>query len=1181
MYICIRSLRSSARFLEETFFVLRERERGRGGGRGGGGRLHFRVFWQSSARVRKGGVHARACGPADTCSYTHTHRRHLAAEVRGCIAPLVVFSLPPLPLPPSPPGHCLRIPLVFRSDSRLWLCVCVCVAGGFVYSFSSPPPTFSFFFVSHCSAACVCARTRTGAPAPSLSLSVCVCVTLAFPVSVAQELAMSDEEHLRQGHLSSLALVLNRYGADDSEGGGGPAAYKCKASSVDGALASSATAQSVMVTGRTDLGGWRGTSSQHPSGRGSQHASAHTVNSAPTLPLLPQPPHMFAATTIASVAPTTPPEPSMKAHGSTHSIWGELRMAAGAAAVEGSVQPHRRDRAGLEENDARLLPVFLPPGPSAAAAAPSSVLRGSSWHRRPCACWRGRCSQVSLRMGSAAQTGHRWLRRYLRGTLEDAEREKDTSRRQKRRLGVRGLLLVSIVCIALMVFDVYSCVVRRLRRPHVPSWNGTLSILVQHEDAPRRMRLQYSRKVKWIHLPSWTLRVVPARCEDCLDNDTYVIALQRAVDGLERMQREDNARQRAELQAPHQQQQQPHAFGVGSGAASNVGAHGETAAPLTTVALEDLLRAKGGPYAVFANIGAPLGTIGPMLFAMCSLTDGVDVAAELPRWSWLRHASISSEARAAGPSPYIAVMGIHSADTVSHAQLRDAQRSTWLRYTVVARSENDFQGRLLPLYILAAQEREAATDPTWVGQDEDTGPVAAAEFCRPTLQEFADATNFYRALAVSASSGGAALGSFSYRQRRMSLRPEWRTSDLTSSPCDHIISSTLHGSADSPRPPLAVLAEHLRLPIIPAFTAAARFLCEASSGLWTEALQHSDVLWIDMLADRRETAKTERGDSRWRMAAQVGMTQRTVLWLEYAYHAFPDVPFIVKCYDDVYVKVPQIVSDFAYVLSGRRHRDLDANLMDNDGNAPLPVDAVRGAGDTLRTDAPLAAASQLRLPRSPESECVHWGLRDEKHFLQRQHMMTRTLARVVLEKPQEAYGTKGLRDVALLSLRDFNPIFADIYTDVAMTEEDRFIGSVLHDRRARAAQLCPHRRITRVEETMSRFHDLRRDARGIVTWASVALHRCTPADMYYLHKNYFVEEHRLSGGTTPAEAAAAERVAQERGAQWIRANINASLGPGWDNLNPVLRVPYSAHPEDAKPGILLLQDGVAVYNITF
>ncbi|CAG9567174.1 phosphoglycan_beta_1_-3_galactosyltransferase [Leishmania major strain Friedlin] len=992
---------------------------------------------------------------------------------------------------------------------------------------------------------------------------------------------MSDEEHLRQGHLSSLALVLNRYGADDSEGGGGPAAYKCKASSVDGALASSATAQSVMVTGRTDLGGWRGTSSQHPSGRGSQHASAHTVNSAPTLPLLPQPPHMFAATTIASVAPTTPPEPSMKAHGSTHSIWGELRMAAGAAAVEGSVQPHRRDRAGLEENDARLLPVFLPPGPSAAAAAPSSVLRGSSWHRRPCACWRGRCSQVSLRMGSAAQTGHRWLRRYLRGTLEDAEREKDTSRRQKRRLGVRGLLLVSIVCIALMVFDVYSCVVRRLRRPHVPSWNGTLSILVQHEDAPRRMRLQYSRKVKWIHLPSWTLRVVPARCEDCLDNDTYVIALQRAVDGLERMQREDNARQRAELQAPHQQQQQPHAFGVGSGAASNVGAHGETAAPLTTVALEDLLRAKGGPYAVFANIGAPLGTIGPMLFAMCSLTDGVDVAAELPRWSWLRHASISSEARAAGPSPYIAVMGIHSADTVSHAQLRDAQRSTWLRYTVVARSENDFQGRLLPLYILAAQEREAATDPTWVGQDEDTGPVAAAEFCRPTLQEFADATNFYRALAVSASSGGAALGSFSYRQRRMSLRPEWRTSDLTSSPCDHIISSTLHGSADSPRPPLAVLAEHLRLPIIPAFTAAARFLCEASSGLWTEALQHSDVLWIDMLADRRETAKTERGDSRWRMAAQVGMTQRTVLWLEYAYHAFPDVPFIVKCYDDVYVKVPQIVSDFAYVLSGRRHRDLDANLMDNDGNAPLPVDAVRGAGDTLRTDAPLAAASQLRLPRSPESECVHWGLRDEKHFLQRQHMMTRTLARVVLEKPQEAYGTKGLRDVALLSLRDFNPIFADIYTDVAMTEEDRFIGSVLHDRRARAAQLCPHRRITRVEETMSRFHDLRRDARGIVTWASVALHRCTPADMYYLHKNYFVEEHRLSGGTTPAEAAAAERVAQERGAQWIRANINASLGPGWDNLNPVLRVPYSAHPEDAKPGILLLQDGVAVYNITF
>lgn len=991
---------------------------------------------------------------------------------------------------------------------------------------------------------------------------------------------MSDGEHLRQGHLSSLALALNRCGADDDDGGGGGGATadEFKAGNANGALASSATPQSVMGTGLMGSDGWRGASSQHPSGRGSQHAPAYTLNSLPTLPLPPQPPHVLAASKIVSVSHTPTSVQSMNAHGGTRSLRDEFRMVAGAAAVEGSARPHRRDRAGFEENDARLLPVFLPPGQSAAAAAPSSALRGSNWHRRMCGCCRGKYAQMWLRMSSAVQRGDRWLWRCLRGTLEDAEPEKGTSRRQRRRLVARVLLLVSIVCISLMVFGIYRSAMRRLRRPNVPGWNGTLSILVQHEEAPRRMGLKHSRKVKWIHLPSWTLRVVPASCEDCLDSDTYVAALQRAVDEVDRMQREDIARQQAELQALQQQQQgqqqQRDDF--------NVGAHDETVSPLTTVTLEDFLKANGGPYAVFANIGAPLGKIGPMLFAMRSVTDGVDMAAELPRWSWLQHASISSEAHAVKPSPYIAVMGIHSADTVSHAQLRDAQRRTWFRYTAVAQRENDFQGRLLPLYIVAAQEREATADPTWVGQDEDTGPEAAAEFYRPTLQEFADATNFYRALAASPLSGGAGLGDFSYRERRMSLRPRWRTLDPTSSPCDHIISSTVHGSANRRRPPLAVLAEHLRLPIIPAFTAAARFLCEASSGLWLEALQHSDVLWVDMLADRGEAAREAgKGDSRWRMAAPVGMTQKTVLWLEYAYHAFPDVLFIVKSYDDVYIKAPQIVSDFAYVLSGRQHRDLDASLVKNADSALLPVDPVSGVGDTLRTAAPLAAASQLRLPRSPESECVHWGLRNAKRFSQSQHVVTRKVARIVLEKPQEAYGTKGLRDVVLLSMRDFNPIFTDIYADVAMADEDRFIGSVLHARRARAAKLCPHRRITHVDETISRFHELRRDVRGIVTFASVVLHRCTPADMYYLHKNFFLEEHRLSGGTTPAEAAAAEKAAQERGAQWIRANMNPSLGPGWDNVNPVLWVPHSAHPVDAKPEILVVQDGVAVYNFSF
>ncbi|CAJ1039819.1 hypothetical protein Q4I32_000765 [Leishmania shawi] len=857
------------------------------------------------------------------------------------------------------------------------------------------------------------------------------------------------------------------------------------------------------------------------------------------------------------------------AHRGTRPLWGGHRIAPGAAAVvEGSSLPYRRDRADCEEDGACF---YLMSSSSrlsaAAAAAPQCTARGSNWRRRMCLHWWRRCSRVWLSMG-----------RYRRGTARGAEPEKGPSRGRKWLLGLRAFLLLSLVCSALLLVCLRSYVAHLLRRPRVPGWNATLSILVQHEDAPQRMRLTYSQKVKWIHLPSWTLRVVPANCEDCLDSDTYAAAVQRAAEGLVRMQSEDNARQLAGLRALQHPGRHFEDYRGGRGPHLHDGLPSLAKAPLTTVISEEFLMMKGGPYAVFANVGAPLGRIGPMLYAMRSVTDGIDVAAELPHWRWLQHTSISSPAGAVRPPPYIAVMGIPSADTTSHAQLRDAQRSTWFHYTAVARRENHFQGRLLPLYIFAAPERKAAPDPTWIGQDEDTGPAAAAEFFRPTAQEFSDATNFYHALSAQLSRGGTVPGDFSYRQRRMSLRPQWRTSDLTSSPCGHATSSTVRSGPGNPRPPLAVLADYLRLPVIPAFTAATRFLCEASSGLWLEALQHGNSLWIDMLTDRIPTAeKGGAGSSRWGMATAVGMTQKTVLWLEYAYHAFPGVPFIAKSYDDTYIKVPQMMSDFAYVVSGRRHRHLDASSMDDDSRAPATAGVVGGESSS--------AASRVRLAQSSESECVYWGQlgRQSKgvpYFVGVHYSMTRKVARVVLEKPRETYGVNGLQDVLRLSMLDFNPIFADIYTRAAMTEEDRFIGKALHDGSVRAAQLCPNERITYIEEGLPRFHGLQREVRGTVTWASVVAHYCTPAEMFYLHKYYFVEEHRVRGGATPAEVEAAEKAAQERGAQWILANMNASLDPSWVDLQPMLWVSHGARPENAKARILFIQDGVAVYNIT-
>ncbi|KAG5487927.1 hypothetical protein LSCM1_08242 [Leishmania martiniquensis] len=1001
---------------------------------------------------------------------------------------------------------------------------------------------------------------------------------------------MSDGELLEQGHLRSSAAALSRHGAGDA-GRNTATAGKDSIRLAGRAPTSGVMANRAMEAGRPDRGGLRSFFSHHSSGHIERSLPASIVNALPLFHLPPPLPPMVMPTKTTSSLHAPASGHTLGAHGGTRCRWDARSTSVGASTCEGSSLPQRRDKVVFEENGACLVSTFSSSRLSAVAAAPPIAARGSNLHGPMGGWWQERGARMWLQMGRTPLSCGRWLWCCLRRKLEGAELERAPGRRRKWRLRLRVFLLSFMVCLTLVLVGLAGSVARLLRQPQVPEWNSTLSVLVQHENAPRRMRLRHSEKVKWIQLPSWTLRVVPASCEDCLDNEMYAIAVQRAVDGLERMYREDKERLLAEWQAP-QKPRHNHTADGGAGAAAAVAIDSQdaTAALPSTAAYEEFLKAKGGPYAVFANTGAPLGRIGPMLFAMRSVTDDVDVAAELPRWRWLQHTRISSNDGAAKPPPYVAVMGIPSADTVFHAQLRAAQRSTWFRYSAVARRENDFAGRLLPLYIFTAPEHEATPDPTWVGQDEDVGPAAAAEFYRPTMQEFTDASNFHRALAASASSRGTASGSWSYRQRRMSLRPEWRTSDLTSSPCAHVVSSTVYSGAGNPRPPLAVLADYLRLPVTPALTAVARFLCEASSNLWLEALQHSNALWLDTLTDRRPAMASKEGAGEsGGVAKEVGMSQKTVLWLEYAYHAFPTVPFIAKADDCTYIKVPQMVRDFALVLSAQQHPDLVAGVGGDPGRAPAAVEAFKGAGgggDVLLTDVPRIDTSQLRPPRSPEGECVYWGLlgatpRGGPYFQGMHYVMTRKVARIVLEPPQEAYGTGGLRDVALFAMLDFNPIFADVYADIAMTEEDRLIGRALHDRQVRATQLCPTQRITYVEEGASRFHELHREVGGTVTWASVVMHHCTPADMHYLYHHYFMEEHRASSDVTPAEAEVPGEAVQQPAAQRIRTNVNASRELVWDALKPVPRVSHRAHPEKAKGQIFLMEDGVAVYNITF
>ncbi|KAK7199410.1 Galactosyltransferase [Novymonas esmeraldas] len=54
----------------------------------------------------------------------------------------------------------------------------------------------------------------------------------------------------------------------------------------------------------------------------------------------------------------------------------------------------------------------------------------------------------------------------------------------------------------------------------------------------------------------------------------------------------------------------------------------------------------------------------------------------------------------------------------------------------------------------------------------------------------------------------------------------------------------------------------------------------------------------------------------WGIPTEVGMSQKVITWLNYAYTAFPDVPYIMKGDDDMYLKLPQYLSDLRFARGG-------------------------------------------------------------------------------------------------------------------------------------------------------------------------------------------------------------------------------------------------------------------------
>ncbi|TPP43075.1 hypothetical protein CGC21_29865 [Leishmania donovani] len=685
-----------------------------------------------------------------------------------------------------------------------------------------------------------------------------------------------------------------------------------------------------------------------------------------------------------------------------------------------------------------------------------------------------------------------------------------------RAVSVLALLIMLYALIATQFSD--DAFVDRMRDPLGYLLNmkdpehGPWSVLVQHEGAVSRLNITAQQTCRIASmlcsplrigagfLPSWTLHVVEKDCADCTDRQTH----DSAVEGVE-------------LQPQH---------------------------------------------AVYATSSAPLGRVGPMLLAMTSVTDDVNVRTELPQWEWLRHvygegfptAGGAGEGAAQPRTPYLAVMGIPSTDQPARAALREAQRRTWLTYQEVARTENHFDAALLALYVFAAVEPKVAPNASESSSASARNGTSAAEPRRGRLSALLPTTAEYKAatealLAATAQAEGIDdLADEGIVQRRMELRRDWNIAAVEDTPCAEVVSRRVTVGAETSA--LSYLSGALSLPVTPAFTSPAEYVCHASSALWQEALTHRNVVWIDMMTDRRPTTNKTLGDTiKWGLPVEVGMSQKLILWLEYAYHAFKDVPFIIKGDDDSYMKVPQFLSDVRYVVSGAQKR--------------VPPPAADGVKDS-------AYAVDVNA-----TECAYWGsmrvFKNAQFNAGMTFMVHRLLAQVVLE-PR---GEDGQVDIAKMAMMEFDASLSKVYHAARFHQEDILMGLLVRGSLRRAREICPNNRVWYVKEGFARFHDLHRGKMHDVTWSTVVAHRCTPADYYYLHHFFQKELGATLAGSKRKSRAEKDAVAQA--AEWV-AEKRRSTGPevvGWDTLPEVRWV----HALKRTPAYDMAKaDGVPVYH---
>ncbi|ORC84788.1 UDP-Gal or UDP-GlcNAc-dependent glycosyltransferase [Trypanosoma theileri] len=84
---------------------------------------------------------------------------------------------------------------------------------------------------------------------------------------------------------------------------------------------------------------------------------------------------------------------------------------------------------------------------------------------------------------------------------------------------------------------------------------------------------------------------------------------------------------------------------------------------------------------------------------------------------------------------------------------------------------------------------------------------------------------------------------------------------------------------------------------------------EYSTALMKEAEEWHDIISLSIKEGSPSSNKTVMGLGFWGLETEVGMSRKTYLWFELALHLFPNVSYIAKGDNDMFLRVPQFLVD--------------------------------------------------------------------------------------------------------------------------------------------------------------------------------------------------------------------------------------------------------------------------------